>query len=294
MRPRGGYIGFNRVPAAAAVNSAASGVWTLREAEALKRAGTWPQVFYNPSSLTGLQLWLDAADASTLYDATTGGSLVAADGTVARWEDKSGNARHATQGTAANRPARRSSVVNSLDALDFDGSNDGLFVNSLSSMFSGVNKAFTVIAVARTDVTNSTQDCLSAAKDDNNDENVRAVWNNGSQKLQIAREEGVGASTTKSVSGSTSLGTALKVAAWTFDGTNGRVFLNKTSDGTAANIAHAGDIVIDRVAVGFLPRLIPAVYFNGYICEVLVYDTAISDVSRNAAEDYLIAKWGIT
>ena len=42
-RPRGGYIGFNRVPAAAAVNSAASGVWTLREAEALKRAGTWPR-----------------------------------------------------------------------------------------------------------------------------------------------------------------------------------------------------------------------------------------------------------
>jgi len=42
MRPRGGYIGFNRVPAATAANSAASGVWTLREAEALKRAGTWP------------------------------------------------------------------------------------------------------------------------------------------------------------------------------------------------------------------------------------------------------------
>ena len=43
-RPQGGYIGFNRVPAAAGLNSAASGVWTLREAEALKRAGTWPTV----------------------------------------------------------------------------------------------------------------------------------------------------------------------------------------------------------------------------------------------------------
>jgi hypothetical protein len=41
-RPRAGYIGFNRVPAASAVNSAAVGVWTVREAEALKRAGTWP------------------------------------------------------------------------------------------------------------------------------------------------------------------------------------------------------------------------------------------------------------
>jgi hypothetical protein len=41
-RPRGGYIGYNAAPAASALNSAASGVWTLREAEALKRAGTWP------------------------------------------------------------------------------------------------------------------------------------------------------------------------------------------------------------------------------------------------------------
>ena len=42
MRGRGGYIGFNRVPAASAVNSAASGVWSVREAESLRRAGTWP------------------------------------------------------------------------------------------------------------------------------------------------------------------------------------------------------------------------------------------------------------
>jgi hypothetical protein len=41
-RPRGGYIGFSPAPAPSAFNSAASGIWTLREAEALKRAGTWP------------------------------------------------------------------------------------------------------------------------------------------------------------------------------------------------------------------------------------------------------------
>jgi hypothetical protein len=108
------------VPAAAGVNSAASGVWSLREAEALKRAGTWPVVA--PGGVgSGLQLWLDASDASTLYDATTGGSLVAADGGVARWEDKSGNARHMTQGTAGSRPTRKTAIQNSLAVLRFDG-----------------------------------------------------------------------------------------------------------------------------------------------------------------------------
>jgi hypothetical protein len=69
----------------------------------------------------GVSLWLDASDASTLYDATTGGSLVAADGLVARWEDKSGNANHATQGTSGLRPTRKTAIQNALDILRFDG-----------------------------------------------------------------------------------------------------------------------------------------------------------------------------
>ena len=48
MRGRGGFIGANVTPASAGVNSAASGVWTLREAEALKRAGAWPTVLGVP------------------------------------------------------------------------------------------------------------------------------------------------------------------------------------------------------------------------------------------------------
>jgi hypothetical protein len=62
-------------------------------------------------------LWLDAADSNTLYDATSGGSLVAADGLVARWEDKSGNARHATQATSTERPTRRVAVQNGKDVV---------------------------------------------------------------------------------------------------------------------------------------------------------------------------------
>lgn len=54
-RPRGGIIGVNATPAASAINSAASGVWTLREAEALKRAGTWPiAVTVPPGSVLAL------------------------------------------------------------------------------------------------------------------------------------------------------------------------------------------------------------------------------------------------
>jgi hypothetical protein len=64
-------------------------------------------------------LWLDASDASTLYDATSGGNVVAPDGAVARWEDKSGNGRHFTQETLDLRPKRTANVQNGLDAIYF-------------------------------------------------------------------------------------------------------------------------------------------------------------------------------
>lgn len=37
-RPRAGYLGFTRTP----TSTAASGIWTMREAEASKRAAAWP------------------------------------------------------------------------------------------------------------------------------------------------------------------------------------------------------------------------------------------------------------
>ncbi len=90
-------------------------------------------------------LWLDASDSSTLFDAVSGGSLVAADGAVARWEDKSGNANHATQSTSGSRPTRKTSIQNSLDVLRFNGS---------SHFFAGANTpcasdAKTVVAIVK-------------------------------------------------------------------------------------------------------------------------------------------------
>ena len=77
-------------------------------------------------------LWLDASDPNTLFDAVSGGNLVGADGTVARWEDKSGNARHATQSTLANRPLRKLAEMGGKDALYFDGG-DGIVVPAFTN-----------------------------------------------------------------------------------------------------------------------------------------------------------------
>lgn len=72
----------------------------------------------------GCDVAYDFSNPSTLYDAVSGGSLVAADGAIARMEDLSGNGNHATQSAGASRPLRKIAYHNGVDVGLFDGSND--------------------------------------------------------------------------------------------------------------------------------------------------------------------------
>jgi hypothetical protein len=71
--------------------------------------------FFTPLDLNPA-LWLDAADTATITE--SGGS-------VSQWDDKSGNSRNFTQGTAGAQPTTGTRTQNSLNVLDFDG-NDAL------------------------------------------------------------------------------------------------------------------------------------------------------------------------
>jgi hypothetical protein len=107
-----------------AINGVGSGSYSATSSAAT------PLASIAPNAVSGLLMWLDASDASTLYDATSGGSLVSANGGIARWEDKSGNARHALQSSSSQRPLRKSGIIGGKDVVRFDGSNDILNLNN--------------------------------------------------------------------------------------------------------------------------------------------------------------------
>lgn len=82
-------------------------------------------------------LWLDAADSATVTTVS---------GAVSQWNDKSGNARHATQSTAGNRPAYTSSGLNGYNVVTFNGSST--FLNCPQLVMSGYNwTAITVLTM---------------------------------------------------------------------------------------------------------------------------------------------------
>jgi hypothetical protein len=295
-RDRGGVIGANVVPAAADANSAASGVWTLREAASLKRAGTWPRAFVNPTSLNGLQLWLDASDANTLYDATTGGSLVAADGGVARWEDKSGNARHATQATSGNRPLQKTGVQNGRDVLRFDGSNDFMQRDSFSFLNA---TGFTGFIVAKSDETADRWLLTGTIPSDNDDYAAIMLRRNGASPAR--NQFFFGGSNT----GITETTETTGFAALTHRVTSGSMSAHRngnligTQSVTATGTGEGGRNIPTRSILNIGALVRPAnpsggFFFKGDIAEIIWYDSGLSDASRSLVESYLTSKWGIT
>jgi hypothetical protein len=276
-RPRGGYIGFNRVPAASALNSAASGVWTVREAEAMRRATTWP--FTVPAAYFANQvLWLDASDNS---------SVTTVSGNVSQWSDKSGSGNHVSQSTLVDRPAYQTAVVNGLNAINFGGAptNHRLFRSSFTVAQPSVFTVFTV---------NSSY----------NPANTLVVWDTGSgDRFVQAVDPGtlLGFYRTSSLATQRAqIGTALTtnktyVSACVSDATGHQLWLN----GSKGTDATAGTTGFNGISIGNLrgnpdPVLANEFTHFGRICEIIVYSTKKTDTDRAAIESYLASKWAIT
>ena len=95
-RPLGGYIGHRPVPATAGLNSAAGGMWTLREAETLTRVGTWPRAGVpSPGYVTAISV---AGDQGANWDQDPPNQ--AAVGTVAKITDGNAATGGGTNGLA--------------------------------------------------------------------------------------------------------------------------------------------------------------------------------------------------
>jgi hypothetical protein len=283
------------MPAASGLNSEAGGVWTLRDAERFKRAGTWPTAFVNPTSITGLQLWLDASDAGTLFNATAGGSLVAADGAVARWEDKSGNGRHASQSTAGNRPVRKTAIQGGLDVLRFDGTNDYISTASFSK-----SAGITVFCVVKADSWNvsvyrcyfnhgysiaapssGVLGCLAGST-------LREWLQNDYLFLGNGADEDVA----PRAAGPASSGSNFRLIAFNLSASVSRGYVNGITATTRVETTAA--VNTSAAAVGVGASTSTTEFWLGEVAEIVYYDSVLSDAHRGFVTSYLLQKWGIT
>ncbi len=246
---------------------------------------------FSPLSVAGITGWWDASDSSTLFDSTNGGSAVAADGTVARWEDKSGFGNHWYQDTSTSMPVRKIGVRNSRDVLRFDGTDDAM---SLSVWTPEIGRlvsanAHAVFAVFKADSV-STND-----SSDNAYVNVSILSDNGPiYTIMYLRSSGVvGTSIFSGLSSTTvKASRALTVGSWSCvtSSHNSTIAVRVNGQSSAVSGVAAAQ---NTASSAVLCSSYFGSTFHGDLAELIAYNVALSAAEREAVELYLMDKWAI-
>lgn len=243
---------------------------------------------FDPLSLSPL-LWLDATVATSLYDATSGGTQIADDTTgVARWEDQSGNGNHALQSEATYRPKRKTNALNSKFGMTFDGSNDRIIVPTGNHLRNVAGATMFTVAKRTGGTTYGT---------------VVDVFKTGSELTRAGvfllastvssggrRLDGDGWQE-KAVSATTS--TALITSA-VFDYTAAELYTGVNGLLTARGGYQSSGNTSDTSSYGIGVGGPKGEQLGGDIMEILIYPTKLSSGNIQAVENYLGGKWGIT
>ena len=241
---------------------------------------------FDPSTLPGLTGWWDASDSSTLFDATSGGSAVAADGEVARLEDKSGNGRHFTQSTSSLRPLRKTAVQGGNDVVRFDGSDDWMGADGwvYSAVQSSASSSIFIVSKATTVGTNSVDGWLNEMVFSD------AGGNHGAFVLR--------SNDTAGAIGYNGFNTAFPTVSYVpgnwvvFSSWHEGYDLFAKIDNNAESSGYLGSRSVTGGSV-YLGRNFDAARFDGDLGEMITYDVALSEANRNKVISFLMDKWGL-
>ncbi len=91
---------------------------------------------FSPNKFSGLQLWLDASDLST---------IVESGGVVSQWNDKGSNDNNATQSINFERPLINVNTINNLNALAFNGFSSNMTIPGVANL---VESDYTLFFIA--------------------------------------------------------------------------------------------------------------------------------------------------
>ncbi len=233
---------------------------------------------------SGLLLWLDAADDTTFsYSSGT---------EVSQWRDKSGNNFHANELQAVGNKPRRNTTINGRKSLNFTSTegdrlrvNSGMvFTNSVTAIVfikpGSQNYAYANIldqdhgmdgangwVIQRNNVSSAWQSWVGNAAGDNWFNPNQISYTDNTPQIVTLRK---GPSTVTLYSNGTSSGDV------------------SVSDQSIRQVGYLGLNIGSWRAGGFSDR-----HYNGEICEIVVYNRALSLTELKQVHTYLGQKWGI-
>ena len=221
---------------------------------------------------SGLQGWYDASDAST---------IVKSGSSVSQWNDKSGSGFNLSQSTTSRQP-QSGSTINSLNALNFTGSDLRTSSNPFGSQVSNA----AIFMVAKTDSTNNgTAFSLTGTPSNANRWNAHLGWG----------------TTAYFDAGGTSGDQRINKTGWS---TSGEVWLaglyNSTTDQVQQIYKNGSLFVGDSSAQAvttagnlFIGSDGRSTFQDMTLGEVVIINGTVSTALREKIEGYLAHKWGM-
>jgi hypothetical protein len=230
---------------------------------------------WTPADIT-TALWLDAADASTITEVS---------GVVSQWNDKSGNGRNVSQGTAGARPALTAANLNAKDVLTFDGGDS--LASSVNFPLTG-NAAFSIFYVAKKTTTGNG---MTVGWGNTSLAGKAAGYYEDSTLRGLAFAGGQIYNTTSSQNNIWHIAAFTKLPGAI--NTTSQAFRNGADVAMSGHSSTTPDIASAPFAVGQWADFVAA-RFIGSMAEVIVTSSSASTFDRQRIEGYLAHKWGLT
>ena len=230
-----------------------------------------PQQFL-PTTIAGIQMWMDGADPA-------GTGVVPSNGSVlSTWTDKSGKSFSAT---GVNSPTVVTNAVNSKSAVSYNGSS-----YSYSTIASGTfSTAMNIFFVYKVNGAVSYPAPITRGQGNNGSpidqyNNVRYLGGGSYNNIQSAYSHASATSTT--------LFTQLIQQS---PSTTYNEYVNGSTTASASGTGFSASDAASYVYIG--TRDDKVTMFNGYMCELIIYNAMVGLTAQQKIEGYLAWKWGI-
>lgn len=234
---------------------------------------SWPvsDVAFSPPDLSGLLLWFDISDITSLYQDSAKTTPVTSTGDpIGAAVDLSGNGDDALQAITANKPTYRTSVQNGLSVTQCDGGDE---LRTAGDVSAGTDETiFSVAANAADPLTGTICGYTSTNRLFYASVLNRITYRYNSSSLNFGGH----------------IQTNWHYIAGSHTGGVSRMFVDGVERLPTGAVADA--IRTARFSIGSRGT---ADFLTGDIGEIIVYSRALTDSERQQVEAYLASKWGI-
>ena len=228
---------------------------------------------FNPTTISGCLLWLDAADSA---------SIVFSGSNVTQWNDKSNSGYNFTQGTTASQPTY-SAMANGKSAVNFTISSTPKYMTNTSVAFP---TNYTIFAVGYNSQTIFAR-LLTSIPDS------YLFFGSGNGVTQFTTFVGNGTAWNDTTTNATAT-TVTSLCLMEMTNNNTSTGLIPYINGTAQTAKNGTTATFNGLNIGWQTSASTnQQYWNGYIAEILVYNSVLTTTQRQQVEGYLANKWAI-